>query len=87
MNYVFCSNGHRIGTGAFPNENVFVLMSEQSYDDVEDPVSRADLEKLYLTSPKCYRCGECDEIVVCWNQGSETVHYKRIDIEGSGVNQ
>lgn len=62
--WVECLCGATIGTGAFPNPDVYRIVSEERYDEVDDPVDRNKLASLYLTGDVLIRCQKCERILI-----------------------
>ena len=70
-NWVDCPCGHAIGLGAFPNHDVFRLISEEQYEAVEDPVDRPKLARLFLSGQVLVRCPDCRRVLVKWADGAD----------------
>lgn len=75
--WVVCRCGAVIGTGSFPNPNVYCLISEEQYDEVDDPIDRRKLGVLYLAGGTLISCGNCNQVLIRWAGESEFQHFQR----------
>jgi len=62
--WVVCPCGHRTATGAFPNPNVYLLISQSRFDQIRDPVTGRDLDLLFLDAGVVVDCPACGRIII-----------------------
>jgi hypothetical protein len=62
--WLVCPCGTRIATGSFPNPGVGRVISEASYDAVEDPVDRKGIARLFLGGDLLARCPSCSRLLL-----------------------
>ena len=75
-----CLCGHAIPLGSFPNAGVYKLISENRYDQVDDPVDRQSLEMLYFQAEQVLKCSKCGRLTVFWERGCPTFYSKEEQI-------
>ena len=68
-----CVCGNIISTGSFPDADVYRLISEVAYDQVEDPFDRLKAEQIFVAAKKVIWCPICDRIMI--QQGVNVVSY------------
>ena len=68
--WVHCPCGKRIGIGAFPNPNTYRIVSEERYDQVEDPLDRKKIGALFLSGGLLVQCPNCQRILIQWTGDS-----------------
>jgi hypothetical protein len=68
--WVNCPCGTEIGTGSFPNPNVYRVVSEEAYDKIEDPVDRKRLAVFFLSGGTLVRCPKCRGVLIQWTSGT-----------------
>jgi hypothetical protein len=74
--WVECRCGQQIGTGSFPNDHVYRLVSEGAYDQIEDPVDRRALERFFLAGESTIRCPRCARLIML-RKGASPEYYVR----------
>ena len=68
MTRISCKCGNVIGTGSFPNNSGFRIISELSYDELDTPLESEGASKFFFNGKEMYKCNKCERIFVYWNE-------------------
>lgn len=63
MPSIICTCGIRLGFGAIPNPNEWLMISDDRFDDFRGN----DLEELYKQMSSFLKCSDCGRLWVFWN--------------------
>lgn len=71
-----CKCGKMINTGSFPNEHVFMLISENNYDHLEDPLDRIKVGSLMLGGDVVIICPQCGRLLVQFKGANNIIFFR-----------
>ena len=73
--WIQCACGNRIHTNLFAGAQVYRLIQDKEYEQLERPNESGAAGRLFLSGHEVFRCAACSRLIVFWERSGEPRYY------------